>query len=97
MIGRPCKTFKLLKLLCFNFNQTNKINTLWWKNIYLLPIPLQELQGRPLRLRISKKKVKAENEGEKQDADAQLEGENQNADAQLEGENQDADTQLEES
>ncbi|CAL5188486.1 unnamed protein product [Lathyrus oleraceus] len=56
-----------------------------------------EGKGRPLRLRISKKKVKAENEGEKQDADAQLEGENQNADAQLEGENQDADTQLEES
>lgn len=28
MTGRPCKTFKLLKLLCFNFNQTNKINTL---------------------------------------------------------------------
>ncbi|XP_058772593.1 29 kDa ribonucleoprotein A, chloroplastic [Vicia villosa] len=70
----------------------------------------KELLGRPLRVKISEKKVKeaSNEEGEKQDADAQVEGENQNADAQvevenqnadaqLEGENQNADTQLEES
>ncbi|CAI8583969.1 unnamed protein product [Vicia faba] len=59
----------------------------------------KELMGRPLRVKISEKKVKeaSNEEGENQDADAQPEGENQNADAQLEGENQDADAQLEKS
>ncbi|CAK8540357.1 unnamed protein product [Lathyrus sativus] len=71
----------------------------------------KELMKRPLRVKVSVKKVKeagneegeqqddanAQLEGENQDADAQLENENQNADAQLDGEKQDADAQPEES
>jgi hypothetical protein len=57
------------------------------KVIYQLPILMQELMGRPLRIKISEKKVKkAESEeGEEQIAESDEGGEKQVDNAQPEG------------